>query len=250
MSVRRSSESFPAIPTQRCGVPPHLDEWGVVPAQRSADEPPAPTGEDDVRDELRHLRGLVHDLGNGLSTMALLLEAARDGAVPTFGLLELIEQETARLLAVAHSGRPEPAAPGDEPDEIGVRDVLAPIARLAGHAGHAGRARVRLLPGPDVAVRVDRAALSRVVGNLVDNAVRAAGPGGSVRLATHPSRADGVVAIDVVDDGPGFPHGPRGSSGLGLELVGRLLAACGGRLELDAVAPHGTRARVLLPAVG
>src|ERR1044071_3491294 len=99
MSVRRPPESSPIIPAQRCGVPPHLDERGTVPVP--------------VADELRDLRGLVHDLGHGLATMAVLLEAARDGAVPTFGLLELIEQETARLLDVVHTGRPAPAdAPG------------------------------------------------------------------------------------------------------------------------------------------
>jgi len=247
--VRRSSESFPVIPTQRCGVPPHLDERGAVPDPSPHTDPhTTPHTTPAVGDELRDLRGLVHDLGNGLSTMALLLEAARGGAVPTFGLLELIEQETTRLLEVVHSSRPGPGEPGrDEPDEVGVREVVAPIARIAGHTG---RARVRLLPGADAGVRVDRAALSRVVGNLVDNAVRAAGPGGSVHVAVHATGAGAAVAIDVVDDGPGFPHGPPGSTGLGLERVGRLLAACGGRLELDAVAPHGTRARVVLPAAG
>ncbi|WP_214404313.1 sensor histidine kinase [Pseudonocardia lacus] len=240
--MRRSSESFPVIPTQRCGVPPHLDERGVVPAQRTADER---TPDQHVPDELRDLRGVVHDLGNGLSTMAVLLEAAREGAVPTFGLLELVEQETARLLAVLHSTRPTSDAGDREPEAIGVRDVLAPIARVAAHTG---RADVRLLPGADAEVRVDRAALSRVVGNLVDNAVRAAGADGTVLLTVHGDA--GCVAIDVVDDGPGFPFGPPGSGGLGLELVTRLLTACGGRLELDAVAPRGTRARVVLPAAG
>jgi two-component sensor histidine kinase len=56
-----------------------------------------------------------------------------------------------------------------------------------------------------------------------------------------------AVTIDVRDDGPGYPAGPQGSGGLGLDLVGRLLAVCGGRLELTRLAPHGTRARVVLP---
>jgi signal transduction histidine kinase len=87
-----------------------------------------------------------------------------------------------------------------------------------------------------------------VITNLVDNAVRAAGPTGRVRLGVHPARSVGQdVVIDVVDDGPGFPFGPPGSSLRGLELVNRLLTACGGRLELHEAAPHGTRARVVLP---
>ncbi len=93
---------------------------------------------------------------------------------------------------------------------------------------------------------MDRAALSRVVGNLVDNAVRAAGPGGSVHLAVHPTGTDGAVAIDVVDDGrasrwPDRVRGPR--PGAGQPVAGGLRRAAGAR----QIAPHGTRARVVLP---
>lgn len=236
--MRRYPDPYPVIPTQRCGVPPHLDERGAVPAQR--------TTPDQVHDELSDLRGLVHDLGNGLSTLAVLLQAAREGAAPTFGLLETVEQETARLLSVLHSAH---RRPGPRPDPVGVRDVLAPLVRVAACTG---RTAVRLLPGADARVRVDRAALSRVVGNLVDNAVRAAGAGGTVLLAVREvdGSADRAVVVDVVDDGPGFPAGPPGTAGLGLDLVTRLLTAHDGRLEIDAVAPRGTRARVVLPAAG
>ena len=197
---------------------------------------PEPDPVTDERAAVRELRGVLHDLGNGLSTVALLLAAARGGSVPTFGLLELIEKETGRLLAIAHAGTAPPA-----PEPVGVREVLGPLAALAGHAG---RAAVRLLPGRDVEVLVDRAVLSRVLGNLVDNAVRAAGPDGRVELSVA---AGAEVVIDVVDDGPGFPFGPPGTASLGLDLVNRLLAACGGRLELTGTVPRGTRARVVLP---
>jgi signal transduction histidine kinase len=144
----------------------------------------------------------VHDVGNGLSTMALLLEAVRAGTVSTFGLLELVEQETVRLLAVVHSGTSGGADAAVPSKPVAVRGVLGPIARLATHVGETS---VRVLPGADVIAGVDPAVLSRVVTNLVDNAVRAAGPAGSVRLAVH-------RVIEVVDDGPGFPLGPPGSS--------------------------------------
>jgi signal transduction histidine kinase len=199
---------------------------------------------DPVDPELRELRGVVHDIGNGLSTLALLLEAARAGTVSTFGLLDLVEQETDRLLAVVHSGTRAGADAGPS-EPVAVRDVVAPIARVAAHVGETS---VRVQPGADVVARVDPAVLSRVVTNLVDNAVRAAGPAGRVRLAVHRAGSVGQdVVIDVVDDGPGFPFGPPGSSRRGLELVNRLLATCGGRLELHEAAPRGTRARVVLP---
>jgi nitrogen-specific signal transduction histidine kinase len=272
VSVRRTPEPSPVIPTQRSAAPSRL-KGHLVPVPRHAadrwvDSAPDPTPDfapdlapvaappldhpvapdhsasaDPTWTDVRELRGIVHDLGNGLSTMALLLAAARDGSVSTFGLLELIEQETDRLLAVVNSG----TAAADPADPVEVRTVLGPIARVAAHVGETS---VRLLPGADPAVRVDPAVLSRVVTNLVDNAVRAAGPMGTVRIGVHRAGSVGQdVLIDVIDDGPGFPFGPPGTSRVGLDLVHRLLDACGGRLELRPAAPHGTCARIVLPGL-
>jgi signal transduction histidine kinase len=248
--VRRSPQQpSPVIPTQRRS---SRSDGPLVPLPRTATHRwVAPLPEvhaepvDPVHPELRELRGVVHDVGNGLSTMALLLEAVRAGTVSTFGLPDLVEQETARLLAVVHRGTPGAADAAVPSEPVAVRSVLGPIARLAMHVGETS---VRVLPGADVIARVDPAVLSRVVTNLVDNAVRAAGPAGSVRLAVHRAGSGGQdVVIDVVDDGPGFPLGPPGSGRSGLELANRLLTACGGRLELHEAAPCGTRARVVLP---
>ena len=58
---------------------------------------------------------------------------------------------------------------------------------------------------------------------------------------------DGVVAVTVADDGPGFqrtePAGP-GSTGLGLSIAARLAQASGGRLQIDT--SHGTAVTLLL----
>lgn len=250
--MRRTPEPAPVIPTQRDGAPSRAG-GPVLPSPREAadrwvDAVPAPVAGPDTRADAHELRGIVHDLGHGLSTMTLLLAAARAGTVPTFGLLELIEQETERLLAVAHSATGAAGAPSAEPAEpVDVRAVLGPVARLAAHVGETA---VRLQPGPAATARIDPAVLSRVVTNLVDNAVRAAGPVGTVRIAVHRAGSDAQdVLVDVVDDGPGFPLGPPGSSRTGLDLVNRLLAACGGRLELRGAAPRGTCARVVLPGL-
>jgi signal transduction histidine kinase len=190
-------------------------------------------------DREAELRGVLHDVGHGLATLAMLVDGLADAArrgVPVPDLLDLVAKETARLLAVVHAG-PTPAAT----EIVPVRTVLEPIASVARRTG---RAPVRLVPGGDVHLRVDPVLLSRVVGNLVDNAARAAGPDGRVDIVVS---GDRDVVIDVVDDGPGYPHGPTGASNAGLDVVTRLLAACGGRLEIDHVAPSGTRMRIVLP---
>ena len=107
-------------------------------------------------------------------------------------------------------------------------------------------------------------ALTRILGNLLDNAVRhassevvlEAGPGGWTRPAYH--------LVTVSDDGPGIPAGDRdrvfdrftrlddarardaGGAGLGLAIVQELVRRQGGTIELSDAAP-GLRVEVRLP---
>lgn len=109
----------------------------------------------------------------------------------------------------------------------------------------------------------DRAALARVVRNLVDNAARHAA--GRVHLACGGDAA--IAWIEVSDDGPGVPPAERsrvferfvrlddarardsGGSGLGLAIVAELVRASGGTVRLDDGGPlPGARLRVELPA--
>jgi two-component system sensor histidine kinase AtoS len=68
------------------------------------------------------------------------------------------------------------------------------------------------------------------------------------------------VALAVSDTGPGIPHErlahvfepfysskPNGS-GLGLTIAERIVAAHGGRIEIDAAPGGGTRVTLLFPA--
>ncbi len=118
----------------------------------------------------------------------------------------------------------------------------------------AERLRLRL-PGttidvdvPDHAVRaaVDPDRLAQVVGNLVDNAARATGGGGTVRLGL--TEHAGAAVVEVEDDGPGIPEAERervfdrlvrleasrdvrsGGAGLGLPIARGIAEAHGGTL--------------------
>ena len=88
-------------------------------------------------------------------------------------------------------------------------------------------------------------ALSRAVGCLIDNAVRAAGDGGHVDVLV--SRSGGCVEVVVVDDGPGLGHVAARTS-LGLTITRALVASCGGRFELSPGETGGAVARISLPA--
>lgn len=104
--------------------------------------------------------------------------------------------------------------------------------------------------------------LNQVWTNLLDNAadaVAAAG-GGAVRVETRADGTDGML-VDVVDEGPGVPPEvasrifepffttkPRGKgTGLGLEIVQRIVSRHHGTIELLQERAGETRFRVRLP---
>lgn len=109
---------------------------------------------------------------------------------------------------------------------------------------------VTLASGP-LLVPVATDDLTDVVDVLVDN-VFAHTPGGTpfeVRL----EEADGHVVLVVEDRGPGLGAqvglGRTGSTGLGLDIVRRTAAGCGGELRAGPVTPTGTRVEVQLPRI-
>jgi signal transduction histidine kinase len=107
----------------------------------------------------------------------------------------------------------------------------------------------------------DRDLLLQAVANLLDNAVKFTPPGGRVTLAARRG-AEGLVEVEIADDGPGLDAADRAragerffradaaratpGSGLGLSLVRAVAMLHGGELRLaDARpgrAPPGLRA--------
>jgi len=89
-------------------------------------------------------------------------------------------------------------------------------------------------------------ALSRAVNCVLDNAVRAAGPGRQVNVEV--TGTDTEITIRVIDDGPGLAKVSSNSS-LGLTITRALVAACGGAFELRPGTESGMAARIALPTV-
>jgi signal transduction histidine kinase len=127
--------------------------------------------------------------------------------------------------------------------------------------------RVRHRGAKHAAVLAVQDGVGQILDALIDNAVKFTGRGSTVTVTvSRPFHAqDGpVVAIDVLDDGPGLAeadltnaaqrfwrspeHQNIDGTGLGLSIATALAEASGGGLELHPARPHGLHARIILPA--
>jgi two-component system phosphate regulon sensor histidine kinase PhoR len=112
-------------------------------------------------------------------------------------------------------------------------------------------------------VRMDQDAMTLVLLNLVDNAVKHAGDGGEVAVRLH--RVPGAVALAIADRGAGIdPEEQRRiferfyraertrarnvrGSGIGLSLVKYIAEAHGGRVQVDSTPGQGATFTVFVP---
>lgn len=225
----------------------------------------------ELRDSLRqktHLAALGtavskinHDLRNILATAQLVSDRLTASADPevrkiTPRLLDSIDRATNLCTRTLKFGR------ADEPEPVKTLFTLRPlvdeVAATVGGAGGDGMEWDNAV-GADTTVLADYDQLFRVLLNLGRNGVQAAGPGARIRVSAE-TLADGRLAIDVTDNGPGLPDAARehlfepftgsaraGGTGLGLVIVKDLVTAHGGEITLRETGPAGTTFRIILP---
>jgi two-component system, OmpR family, sensor kinase len=196
-----------------------------------------------------------HELRNGLAGLAgitHLLNSDTDGTDHD-RLKHAVLAELGRLHMILDGSGADPATVPDlDPvTDYRVEPVLSGLVTLRRIAGD----QVRLQVQPGLLARGRSAVLAQVVTNLLANCDRHA-PGATVSVSAR--RGDGVIIVEVRDEGPGLPGGGEGAlfergardetaggSGLGLHISKRLMAAEGGSLALRTVAdPRGCLATV------
>jgi signal transduction histidine kinase len=199
-----------------------------------------------------------HDLRSILSTARLVTDGLAVSAAPEVRrvaprLFDSIDRAVAlctRTLDFSREGAP-PLAPRRFP-LASLIDEVAPDLELS----EDGMAIECAIP-PDLVIEADRDQLYRVLLNLARNAVEA----GARRLRFAAVRENGVIAIEIADDGPGLPPKAQdnlfrpffgsarpGGSGLGLAIARELTRAHGGELTLVSTTGSGTVFRLTLPA--
>ncbi len=215
------------------------------------------------------LMTLVHDIRQPLTAVGWLIGTVERGARITLGdrkRLHLAGQELEFMSTLLDETLAAKAArDGDERDAeadaeadawADTGDAVAacpPIALADGLAAcavrltDAGTACITLEIDGSPTVRVPATALRRVLDNLVDNAVRASGPGGHVTVTL--TERGGEAVITVSDDGPGFGR-ITARNRLGLLGSASEVIAWGGSVVLGSGAQGGAQVTVRIPVAG
>ncbi|MGW3519106.1 sensor histidine kinase [Streptomyces hydrogenans] len=224
---------------------------GTVVTLRDRTELQSLSGElDSQRGFTEALRSQAHEAANRLHTVVSLIELGRVGEAVEFATAELELAQALTDRVVGAVGEPVLAAlllgKAAQANERGVELVLTEDSRIDDG----------LLP-PALEPRD----LVTVLGNLVDNAVEAAGgtPQARVTVTVAARAGDGELLLRVDDSGPGVRPADRAAvlgrgwstrgpgRGLGLALVQQAVTRAAGTLTLAETPEGGARFTVRVP---
>jgi two-component system sensor histidine kinase PilS (NtrC family) len=210
--------------------------------------------------------GLAHEVRNPLAALsgaAQMLSQTGGADVASAAedqkLLDVIRRETKhldRLVSdfLAFARPPEPSL-----GEGDLSELVASTVEAFQASEQLGGRTLRCWLAP-VAARFDAAQLRQVIWNLLRNAVEATEQEGRVVVRVA-AESDSAV-LEVADDGAGVPPELRDrifepffttkerGTGLGLALVGRIIGAHGGTIEMEGAEGRGTKFTVRLPSPG
>lgn len=139
-----------------------------------------------------------------------------------------------------------------------VRDSLDPLLQAQANSIE--------VTGDGVEADGDREAVSRVIRNLIENAVKYGPPGQTIRVTVSPPAGDAGARVTVDDEGPGIPVSERQriwqpyyrldrdrnatatGSGIGLAVVADLMRQLGGTAWVGDAPGKGARFTVEFPS--
>ncbi|HEX7982144.1 MAG TPA: HAMP domain-containing sensor histidine kinase [Duganella sp.] len=207
----------------------------------------------DLRTPLSRIRGRLDDALRHEVTVARLSGAAHDAIDDIDDLIRLFE----RLLQIAEA---ESGMRARLFERLDLGRVVADIGEMYEAIAEDGGIALTVDAPASLFVDGDRNLLASAVASLLDNAIKYAGPGATIRMRA--GLHHGQASIAIHDNGPGIPDEERDKvtqrfyrldksrhlpgNGLGLAIVSATATSHGGALALENGAP-GLVARILLP---
>jgi signal transduction histidine kinase len=211
-----------------------------------------------------------HELRTPLTSIRMYADMLKEGWVKDeqtardyFVLISAESERLARLVNnVLDFSRIEKGKKSFDMREGDPAPVMREVAEVLGpYLEEQGFALSLDVPATLPACRFDRDALTQILVNLIDNAVKH----GKEEVRLEAEARDGDVVLRVLDRGPGVPADERGKifdpfqrgqaasrgggSGLGLALVRHYALAHGGRIEVSDREGGGAAFALRLPAV-
>ena len=203
----------------------------------------------------RRFAFILHDIKNLVSQLSLVARnAERHADNPEFraDMIATLQSSVRKLNDLL--ARLSPGARETEPPRpIQVQPLVDAVAASKRHAHP-----VRASADPALVARANHAALEQALAHLVQNAIDASEAGVPVELRAFESGGDAI--IEVIDRGAGMSESfvrsrlfqPFASTkehgfGIGAYEARALIAAMGGRLEVDSAVGEGSRFTIILP---
>lgn len=219
-----------------------------------------------VDGQRRFLADASHELRTPIAAAKASLQVAldHDGADPQElrAAMDVAERQLTRMGRIVGDllvlERASAAGAGIQ-ETVDLQAILREAADVCVVAADEAGVELVVAPGTPAACRIGREAASRVIGNLLENAIRYNRAGGRVQ-----ARVEGVgdrVRLVVADTGRGIPAGERDrvferfhraardvrGTGLGLAIVHELVSTAGGTIALESEEGRGTTVTVELP---
>jgi putative PEP-CTERM system histidine kinase len=205
----------------------------------------------------RRFAFIMHDIKNLVSQLSLVARnAERHADNPEFradmiATLQSSVKKMNDLLARLSRGK------GAEPEPLRPTPLQSLVAGVA--AVKRRSHPVELFGSADLSVLADPVRLEQALAHIVQNAIDASRPGEPVRILL--STQGGEVSIDVIDSGIGmsadfvrtrlfqpFASTKESGFGIGAYEARSIVAAMGGRLDVESREGEGSRFTITLPA--
>ncbi|MFO8060496.1 MAG: ATP-binding protein [Bacillota bacterium] len=222
----------------------------------------------------RFISDASHELRSPVSSAVLIIDALQVPDETDAALIDRLREQLERmrrlvsqLLELTRLDEWEAEDEGNqEPEYADVSAAVSRIFRRMEPIARAGKVRLQRDVRCSPMVIGPEDDLERILQGLVENAVKYAGPDGTVRVGAQWGEGkDDPLILRVADDGPGIPPDAlshvfdrfyradpsrsreEGGFGLGLAIVQRRVRAMGGNIEVSSKPGQGACFTVTLP---